>query len=224
MHMKSDGMREGVMDLHKVERVYSNYAGIYDQIFGRIFHESRESAVRELNVKPGEQILEVGVGTGLALPLYPNHCEVVGIDFSEGMLEKAQERMEAHGLSHVKLLRMDAGDMKFEDDSFDTVMAAYVVTAVPDYRKVVSEMIRVCRPGGRIIMLNHFSNGNKLIAAVEKVISPLCKHIGFRTDLSLNTVLEGTSLMVARKEKVNPLRFWHLVECVNEKSATASAY
>ncbi|MCA9465706.1 MAG: class I SAM-dependent methyltransferase, partial [Nitrospira sp.] len=98
------------------------------------------------------------------------------------------------------------------------VMAAYVVTAVPDYRKVVNEMIRVCKPGGRIVMLNHFSNGNKVIAAVEKLISPLCKHIGFRTDLALNTVLEGTSLLVASKKKVNPLRFWHLVECVNKKN------
>jgi phosphatidylethanolamine/phosphatidyl-N-methylethanolamine N-methyltransferase len=88
---------------------------------------------------------------------------------------------------------------------------------------VVTEMIRVCRPGGRIIMLNHFSNGNKLIAAVEKVISPLCKHIGFRTDLSLNTVLEGTTLHVAKKEKVNPLKFWHLVECVNRKNGPAMA-
>src|SRR5919112_2904338 len=103
------------MDLEKLERVYTGYAGVYDQIFGRIFHESRESAVRRLDVKPGEEILEVGVGTGLALPLYPSHCKVVGIDFSAGMLEKAQERMEAHGLSHVQLLRMDAGQMKFED-------------------------------------------------------------------------------------------------------------
>ncbi|HEX5544053.1 MAG TPA: hypothetical protein VFX10_01085, partial [Nitrospira sp.] len=93
----------------------------------------------------------------------------------------------------------------------------YVVTAVPDYRKVVNEMIRVCRPGGRIIMLNHFSNGNKVIAAVEKVISPLTKHLGWRTDLSLNTVLEGTSLEIARKQRVNPLRLWALVECVNGK-------
>ncbi|MBI5410701.1 MAG: methyltransferase domain-containing protein [Nitrospirae bacterium] len=211
------------MDLQKVERVYSNYAGVYDQIFGRIFHESRESAVRRLSVRQGEQILEVGVGTGLSLPLYPRHCKVVGIDLSSGMLEKAHERVRAHGLEHVELTRMDAGQMEFEDDSFDTVMAAYVVTAVPDYRKVMTEMIRVCRPGGRIIMLNHFSNGNKLIAAVEKVISPLCKHIGFRTDLSLHTVLEGTSLLVARKEKVNPLRFWHLVECVNKKNGSGPA-
>ncbi len=206
------------MDLQKVERLYTSYAGVYDQIFGKVFHEGRESAIRNLNVQPDERVLEVGVGTGLALPMYPRHCQIVGIDLSEGMLEKAKERASEYDLTHVQLHRMDAGAMEFTDNSFDMVVAAYVVTAVPDYRKVVDEMIRVCRPGGRIIMLNHFSNGNKLIAAVEKVISPLTRHLGWRTDLSLNTVLEGTTLHVARKEKVNPLRLWHLVECVNKKN------
>ena len=206
------------MNLEKVERVYSSYASVYDQTFGRVFSQSRESAIRGLPVRQGDRILEVGVGTGVALPLYPKHCEILGIDLSHSMLEKAQAQIRQHQLNHVTLQQMDAGQMDLLDDSFDIVMAAYVVTAVPDYRKVVSEMIRVCRPGGRIIMLNHFSNGNKVIAAVEKMISPLCKHIGFRTDLSLNTVLEGTSLMVEKKQKVNPLRFWHLVECVNQKN------
>ena len=206
------------MDLNKIERVYTSYAGFYDQIFGRVFHEGRESVIRNLDVQPDEHILEVGVGTGLALPMYPRHCRIVGIDFSEGMLAKAKEKAEAHHLDHVQLHRMDAAALKFQDDSFDTVVAAYVVTAVPDYRKVVNEMIRVCRPGGRIIMLNHFSNGNKVIAAVEKVLSPITKHLGWRTDLSLNTVLEGTSLHVARNQKVNPLRLWALVECVNRKN------
>lgn len=206
------------MDLNKIERVYTSYAGFYDRIFGKVFHEGRESVIRNLDVQPDEHILEVGVGTGLALPMYPRHCRIVGIDFSEGMLAKAKEKAEAHRLDHVQLHRMDAGAMEFQDDSFDTVVAAYVVTAVPDYRKVVNEMIRVCRPGGRIIMLNHFSNGNKVIAAVEKVLSPITKHLGWRTDLSLNTVLEGTSLHVSRNQKVNPLRLWALVECVNRKN------
>jgi len=205
------------MDLKKVEQVYSTYAGVYDQTFGRVFQQSRESAVRGLPIQPGDRILEVGVGTGEALPLYPRHCEILGIDFSHGMLEKARTRIQKYQLDHVTLQRMDAAHMDLLDNSFDIVVAAYVVTAVPDYRKVVEEMIRVCKPGGRIIMLNHFSNGNKMIAAIEKMISPLCKHIGFRTDLSLNTVLEGTKLTVERKQKVNPLRFWHLVECVNDK-------
>src|SRR5918996_1277349 len=106
------------MDLQKVERVYSNYAGVYDHIFGKIFHESRESAVRRLGVKPGERVLEVGIGTGLSLPVYPAHCEVVGIDLSPGMLEKARERASRHALRHVNLYQMDAGQMTFEDDSF----------------------------------------------------------------------------------------------------------
>ena len=209
------------MDLKKVERVYSSYASVYDQTFGKVFQQSREAAVRGLPVQPGDRVLEVGVGTGEALPLYPTNCEILGIDLSEGMLEKAHDRVREHELDHVSLQQMDAGQMEFMDDSFDIVMAAYVVTAVPDYRKVVNEMIRVCKPGGLIVMLNHFSNGNKVIAAVEKFISPFCKHIGFRTDLSLNTVLEGTTLLVKRKEKVNPLRFWHLVECLNQKNGHA---
>ena len=211
--------QEVTMNLESLERVYTNYSSVYDRTFGKAFNQSREFAVRGLPIAAHDEVLEVGVGTGIALPLYPTHCKITGIDLSEGMLKVAQERIDEHRLNHVTLQRMDAGQMNFEDNSFDLVMAAYVVTAVPDYRKVVSEMIRVCRPGGRIVMLNHFSNGNKLIAAVEKLISPMCQRIGFRTDLSLNHVLESTSLQVTKKEKMNPLRFWYLVECVNAKNS-----
>jgi len=205
------------MDLRKIERVYSSYARVYDRLFGRVFQHSREAAVRDLNVEPGERVLEVGVGTGLCLPSYPRHCKITAIDLSDAMLAKARDRVRAHDLSHVTLMRMDAGDMKFPDGSFDIVVAAYVITAVPDYRKVMSEMIRVCRPGGRIVLLNHFTHNTKLVAAFEKAISPLCKHIGFRTDLSVADVLDGWPLLMERDERVRPLRMWHVVECVNAK-------
>lgn len=210
--------QEQAMNLESLERVYTNYSSVYDLTFGQAFDQSRESAVKGLQFAPNDKVLEVGVGTGMALPLYPRHCRIVGIDLSEGMLKKSKARIAKHGLDHVTLQRMDAGQMDFDDNAFDLVMAAYVVTAVPDYRKVVAEMIRVCRPGGRIVMLNHFSNGNKLIAAVEKLISPMCQRIGFRTDLSLRHVLEGTTLRVTRKEKMNPFRYWYLVECMNAKN------
>ena len=206
------------MDTARIERVYSSYAKVYDHIFGKIFHDGRDHAVRILNPSPGERVLEVGIGTSLALPFYPSSCEIVGIDLSDGMLAKARARVRELGLKHVSLSRMDASAMKFPDDSFDAVMAAYVVTAVPDYRKVMLEMIRVCKPGGRIILLNHFSNGNPIINTIEKVLSPFCKHLGWRTDLSLATVLDGTHLTVIHKQKVNPFRLWHLIKCVNEKS------
>jgi len=210
--------QEQTMNLENLERVYTNYSSVYDQTFGKAFNQSRKSAVKGLHVSPNDHVLEVGVGTGIALPLYPTHCRIMGIDLSEGMLKKAGECITKHGLDHVTLQRMDAGQMTFQDNSFDLVMAAYVVTAVPDYRQVVSEMIRVCRPGGRIVMLNHFSNGNKFIAAVEKLISPICQRIGFRTDLSLDHVLDGTPLEVTKKEKKDPFQYWYLVECVNAKN------
>jgi phosphatidylethanolamine/phosphatidyl-N-methylethanolamine N-methyltransferase len=205
------------IDREQTERVYSNYAGVYDRIFGRVFQASREAVVRRLQIEPGERVLEVGVGTGLCLPLYPRECRITAIDLSQAMLDKAAERVQEQGLANVKLLRMDAGEMTFPDDAFDIVIAAYVVTAVPDYRKLMSEMIRVSRPGGRLIMLNHFTQASPIVAAVEKAISPICVKIGFRTDLSVDEVIDGWPLIKERDERVKPLGMWHVVECVNDK-------
>jgi phosphatidylethanolamine/phosphatidyl-N-methylethanolamine N-methyltransferase len=205
------------MDPQKIERVYTGYAKVYNRIFGTVFQRSREAAIRDLDVQPGERVLEVGVGTGLCLPLYPRHCQVTGIDLSDGMLDRARELVRERNLSNVKLHRMDAGALDFADGSFDTVVAAYVITAVPDHRQVMSEVIRVCRPGGRIMLLNHFTNDKKLIAAFEKAISPLCKHIGFRSDLSVEDVLDGWPIIMQRHKRVSPLQMWHMVECINVK-------
>ena len=205
------------MNREQIERVYSNYAGVYDRLFGRVFQDSREAVVRNLSIQPAERVLEVGVGTGLCLPLYPAHCEITAIDVSDAMLQKAAARVKDQGLANVKLLQMDAGAMTFADDSFDLVIAAYVVTAVPDYRKLMSEMVRVSRPGGRLVLLNHFTQASPMIAAVEKAISPICVKIGFRTDLSVDEVIDGWPLIKERDDRVKPLGMWHVVECVNDK-------
>lgn len=207
------------MDVRKVERAYAAWAGVYDRVFGPIFRDSRERAAGALNAQPGQSILEVGVGTGLLLPLYPRGCQVVGIDLSEAMLAKARQRVRDLELDNVELSAMDAGAMQFPDSSFDIVMAAYVVTAVPDHRKLLAEMIRVCRPGGHLVMLNHLTSNVPVVAAVERMISPLCTYIGFRTDLSLDNVLDGQPLSVELHEKLRPLGLWHLVACCNGKSA-----
>lgn len=204
-------------DRDQIERVYSSYAGVYDRVFGRVFQGSREAVVRNLKVEPGGRVLEVGVGTGLCLPLYPCECDITAIDVSQAMLDKAAARVQELGLSNVKLIKMDAGEMDFADDSFDLVIAAYVVTAVPDYRKLMKEMVRVSRPGGRLILLNHFTQDSPIIAAVEKAISPICTRIGFRTDLSVDEVIDGWPLIKERDQRVKPLGMWHVVECVNRK-------
>jgi len=210
------------MDAARIERVYSAYSRVYDRIFGKVFQDSREVLASSLQLRPGSQVLEVGVGTGLVLPLYPSHCRVTGIDLSDGMLAKARERVETLELSHVVALeRMDASQMTFADDTFDVVVAAYVVTAVPDHRGLMREIIRVARPGARVLLVNHFVNGSGLLAALERAVSPICKHIGFRTDLSVGQVLEGLPLEVTRHEKVKPLKLWHLVECRNDKARGA---
>jgi phosphatidylethanolamine/phosphatidyl-N-methylethanolamine N-methyltransferase len=212
------------MDATRIERVYSAYSRVYDRIFGKVFQDSREVLASSLELRPGSQVLEVGVGTGLVLPLYPSHCRVTGIDLSEGMLAKARERVEALGLSHVVALeRMDASQMSFADDTFDVVVAAYVVTAVPDHRALMREIIRVARPNARVLLVNHFVNGSGLLAALERAVSPVCKYIGFRTDLSAEQVLDGLPLEVTRHEKVKPLKLWHLLECRNAKAARAAS-
>src|SRR5712692_160212 len=119
------------MDLAKVERVYTSYARIYDRIFGKVFNEGRQSVIRNLNVQPDEKILEVGIGTGLALPMYPRHCQIVGIDFSAGMLDKAKQLRGEHWMGRVPLQRIDARALEFEADSLETAVAAYVVTGGP---------------------------------------------------------------------------------------------
>lgn len=202
----------------QIQRVYTKHAGVYDKVFGRVFQDSREAVVRNLKVAPGERVLEVGVGTGLCLPLYPANSDITAIDLSEPMLEQAAARVQDLGLTNVKLLHMDAGDMQFADSTFDIVIAAYVVTAVPDYRKLMEEMVRVSRPGGRLILLNHFTQDSPIIAAVEKAISPICTRIGFRTDLSVDQVINGWPLIKQRDERVKPLGMWHVVECLNAKA------
>ncbi len=143
-----------------VAKVYENIAWAYDYTFGPTLHPGRLQAIQRMGIKPGDRVLEVGVGTGINATLYPRDCAVTGIDLSDSMLEKARERVARNGLSNVRLLEMDAADLKFADNSFDIVYAPYLISVVPDPVAVAREMRRVCRPGGRIIVLNHFRSAN----------------------------------------------------------------
>ena len=139
---------------------------------------------------------------------------MTGIDFSASMLEKAHERIQREGIGNMRLLQMDAADLKFADDSFDIVYAPYLISVVPDPVKVAQEMRRVCRPGGRIIFLNHFRSPNPILSRAERLISPLTIHIGFKADLDLPGFLAQASLVPASVKKVNIPRIWSLVTCV----------
>jgi phosphatidylethanolamine/phosphatidyl-N-methylethanolamine N-methyltransferase len=164
-----------------------------------------------MGIKPGDRILEVGVGTGINAPLYPRHCHVTGIDFSVKMLAKAHERVERKGISNVRLLEMDAANLSFPDNSFDIVYAPYVISVVSDPVRVVREMHRVCKPGGKFIVLNHFKSPNPLVAKMERAISPFTVHIGFKADLDLPGFLVQADLKPVSIQKVSFPRIWSLV-------------
>jgi phosphatidylethanolamine/phosphatidyl-N-methylethanolamine N-methyltransferase len=199
-----------------VGRVYEKLSGVYDLTFGPLLHPGRLYAKDRLGIQRGDRVLEVGVGTGINLSLYPRGCHLTGIDFSASMLERARERALRHGIANVRLMEMDAAAMTFEDDSFDVVYAPYVISVVPDPVQVVREMRRVCRPGGRIIILNHFLSTNPVLATVEKAISPLTVHIGFKSDLDLPRFLAQAELRPLSIDKVT-LPIWKLVICVKDQ-------
>lgn len=199
-----------------VEGVYDKIAKAYDWTFGPTLHPGRLTAIQRMGISAGDRVLEVGVGTGINLGLYPKDCTVTGIDFSEQMLEQARERVARKNIRNARLLQMDAADLKFADDSFDIVYAPYVISVVPDPVKVAREMRRVCRPGGRIIILNHFLSPNPLMSRVERLISPATVHIGFKSDLDLPAFLAQAELEPVSIEKVNLPKWWSLVTCIKD--------
>lgn len=196
----------------RVERVYGVLARVYDGFFDWALVPGRRYAVSLLTPKPGERILEVGVGTGLSLPLYPAGCDVVGIDISEPMLDRARARLNGLAHANVVLKRMDARKIRYSDGRFDKVLAPYVISVVPDPARVMAEMARVCRPGGTVIVVNHFQSPFAPLAALEHLLTPLSTWVGFRMDLPVAAVTATPGLTLLRTKRVNLFGLWQLLE------------
>ena len=205
-----------VVESSFVEAVYNKIAVIDDWLFGATLHTGRLEAIGKLDLQPGDEVLEVGVGTGINAALYPGNVAVTGIDVAEKMLEKAARRLAAHKVGNVRLMQMDAAHLDFPDDSFDLVYAPYVISVVSDPVAVAREMRRVCRPGGRFVFLNHFLSPNRLMARAERLISPLTVYIGFKADLDLPAFLAQAELNPVSIERVNIPRIWSLVTCTKD--------
>lgn len=175
-----------------MREAYRRWAGVYDEVFGAVSAAGRRRAVAAVNGLPGARVLEVGVGTGLALPRYAPEKRVVGIDLSREMLLQARKRVQRERLRNVVgLVEMDAEAMSFRDASFDIAVAMFTATVVPDARRLLSEMRRVVRPGGELLFVNHFAAEKGLRWWAERTLAPLSRVLGWHPDFSLGDLLEG---------------------------------
>lgn len=193
------------MDIKAVQSSYARWAPVYDRTFGAVTNAGRRRAVTYVNSRPG-RVLEVGVGTGLSLEHYEPGVQVTGIDFSEEMLRKAQDKVQAMELNQVKELRkMDARELEFPDNHFDTVVAMHMLSVVPEPEKVMAEIARVCKPGGKVVITNHFARQNGMLASLGRMFAPFANTIGWHSDFKIDTVLQEDALMLEEQVELPPL-------------------
>ena len=205
-----------VMDAVSVRHAYRRWAPIYDFTFGLVAEAGRKHAVRIINRRRG-RVLEVGVGTGLSLPCYGDHLTITGIDLSPEMLAKAEHKVERKKLGNVVALHeMDAGALAFPDESFDTVVAMYVMTVVPEPDRVMRELERVCAAGGEVILVNHFSQDEGFRGWLERKLAPFADLIGWRPVFGLDQVLVCEDLRLAERRALRPLGLFTMLRFVKE--------
>jgi len=205
-----------VMNTDAVRHAYRRWAPVYDYTFGQIAEAGRKHAVEIINKRKG-RVLEVGVGTGLSLPCYGEHLTVTGIDLSPEMLEKAQEKVDRKSLKNIDgLHEMDASALGFADESFDTVVAMYVMTVVPDPDKVMRELERVCAPGGEVILVNHFSQEEGVRGFVERKMAPFADLLGWHAVFEVDQVLVCEDLRLAERRALRPFGLFTMLRFIKE--------
>jgi phosphatidylethanolamine/phosphatidyl-N-methylethanolamine N-methyltransferase len=196
------------------QRGYRRFASLYDLFFGASLQPGRRIALEALDPRPGERILEVGVGTGLSLPLYPGDVHVTGIDISRDMLAKAMARVRKLRLLQVGgLLQMDAQRMAFANASFDKAAVMYAISGLHDPVRAVREIERVCRPGATIVIAGHFGSRGLLLRACERLLAPIYRLLHYRPHLDLESLLAATGLEVVGRRGANLFGYSTILVC-----------
>src|SRR6201996_351057 len=225
--MKLDGSRQLDFDRESVEQAYDRWAPIYDLVFGGVFSKGRDAAIQATN-KIGGRVLEVAVGTGISLPLYSPNLRIFGTDISEAMLKKAKQRVAEGHLKNIEgLAVMDAEKLEFPDNSFDVVMAQYVVTAVPNPEAALDEFARVVRPGGELIILTRVSADGGMRRVIERTLQPAVTRRGFRTadfswSRSTKWLAGAKGMELAERRLIPPLGHFSLVRFRKTEVAKAA--
>ena len=204
------------LDADDVRAAYRRWAGVYDAVFGGVSAWGRRRAVAEANRLPGTRVLEVGVGTGLALPHYDTQKRITGIDLSAEMLARARDRVKVSRLANVEtLLEMDAEQTGFPDGSFDIAVAMFVASVVPHPRKLLLEMRRVVRPGGHILFVNHFAAERGPRWWAERALAPASRALGWHPDFSIDALLDANDRAHTTFSSVPPFGLFTLGRLTN---------
>jgi len=200
------------LDAEAVRTAYRRQAAFYDTVFGRVSRAARFRAIDLVNALPGEHVLEVGVGTGLALPHYSLAKRVTGIDLSADMLARARARVEEEGLVQVEaLLELDAEATGLPTGAFDIAAVMFVASVVPNPRQLLSELRRLVRPGGHILFVNHFVADGGLRLAVERAMTPLSHALGWHPDFATEDLFDASDIAQASFEPMPPFGIFTLV-------------
>jgi len=202
-------------------KIYYEFSHLYDRIFTRFFYPRIAATIRGLCIPRGARILEVGVGTGLSLEAYPPHSEVTGIDLAPEMLEQAQRKVTREGWRHIRLLPMNALDLQFPEGSFDYVTAFHVVSVVPDHDRLMGEIYRVCKPGGTVVIINHFRSERAWLATLVDRLDPLTRRLGWRTTLRCADLLAAVPLRLQRRFKTSKNSLFTVVIAAKQRDGVA---
>jgi len=205
------------MEEHSTRKIYNIQAYFYDELAGGLIRRRQRNAIGRMEIKPGDRVLDIGIGTGMSLETYPRHCNVVGIDIAEGMLKKAQNRIVEGKMDNASLAIADAMFMPFKENTFDHILISHVVTVVSDPVCLLNHMKRVGKPGCRIVIINHFQSGFRLMAWLEKVLCPFFVKVGWKSDLNLHELLQEVELEVDFRYKIRNFDFWDIVFLRNNK-------
>ena len=201
-------------------KIYDVHAMFYDATFGRLVRKRIARAIGHMNIQPAEQVLDLGIGTGVSLDYYPTNVgQVTGIDLSGGMLRKAREKIRDTSRPNATVFQADALHLPFAPDTFDHVFISHVISVVSDPYRLVQEAQRVAKPGARIVIVNHFQSTNRFIAMVEKWLCPLCTKLGWRSDLALQDLIRRTGVEIDYRFKLDSIDLWETVVMTNTKSA-----
>jgi phosphatidylethanolamine/phosphatidyl-N-methylethanolamine N-methyltransferase len=203
------------LDRDTVAKAYARWAPIYDLVFGAVFERGRKASIAAAE-RVGGRILEVGVGTGLSLPDYSWTNRVTGVDLSAPMLRKAKARVAEHRLTSIDgLAVMDAQRLGFQDGVFDVVVAQYVITTVPDPEATLDEFVRVLKPGGEIILVNHLGAEEGLRSSFERWFAPLARRLGWRPEFRWQRLMQWAAqhggVRVIERRVMPPLGHFSLI-------------